>query len=207
MAGKFWQGMHFYTIGMLRRIYDWVLSLAHKKYSTASLAGLAFVESSFFPIPPDVLQIALSLSKPKKAYWYAFIAAVFSVLGGILGYFIGMFLFDVIGQQIISALSLEQQFVHVGDLFKDNAFLTILAAAFTPIPYKVFTIAAGVWQVGLGVLIIASVIGRSLRFFIIATLIYFFGEKVKGFIDRYFNWLTLAFFALIVLVIVLIKIL
>src|SRR3989344_4172161 len=157
------KGFHLYAFGLLRRLYDWVLSWAHKKYSSLALFILAFTESSFFPIPPDVLQIALSVSKPKKSFFYALISSIGSVLGGILGYFIGLFLFDSIGNFIITALGYESLFQSVGNLYKSYAFLAILTAAFTPIPYKVFTIAAGFWQVGLVPLISASIIGRSAR--------------------------------------------
>lgn len=184
---------------LLKRLYNWVLSWAESKYSTLALAILAFAESSFFPVPPDVLQIALSLSKPKKSFWYAFVSGLFSVLGGILGYFIGLFLYESVGKLIIEGLGYQQAFLQVGEMYKNNAFLAILAAAFTPIPYKVFTIAAGVWKVGLFPLITASLVGRFARFFIVATLIYIFGERVKTFIDKYFNWLSLALFALILL--------
>ncbi len=193
------QGLHFYSFGLLKRLYNWVLSWAESKYGAYALAILAFIESSFFPIPPDVLQIALSISKPKRSFWYAFIALCFSALGGILGYFIGLFLFESVGRVIIQSLGYEQQFVLVGEMFKENAFLTIFAAALTPIPYKVFTIAAGVWQVGLFPLITASILGRGLRFFLIAALTYFFGERVKVFIDKYFNWLSMGLFILIVI--------
>ena len=190
--------LHPYTFGLLRKLYDWVLSWAHKKYSSFALFVLAFAESSFFPIPPDVLQIALSVSKPKKSFFFALISSVGSVLGGIFGYFIGFFLFDSVGKLIIDALGYQSQFDAVGNLYKSYAFLAILTAAFTPIPYKVFTIAAGFWQVGLVPLITASIIGRSARFFLAATLFYFFGPKIKDFIDKYFNWLTIIFIMLLI---------
>ncbi|MCH8328952.1 MAG: DedA family protein [Nanoarchaeota archaeon] len=189
---------YLYTFGILRKLYDWVLSWAHKKYSSTALFILAFAESSFFPIPPDTLQIALSVSKPKKSFFYALLSSIGSVLGGILGYFIGLFLFDTIGSFIINTLGYQAQFNAVGNLYKSYAFLAILASAFTPIPYKVFTIAAGFWQVGLLPLITASIVGRSARFFIVATLIYFFGPKIKDFIDKYFNLLTIVFIILLV---------
>ena len=192
------RGLHLYAFGILKRIYEWTLSWAHKKYSSAALFVLAFTESSFFPIPPDVLQIALSVSKPKKSFFYALLSSIGSVLGGIFGYFIGMFLFDSIGNFIITALGYEAQFQSVGNLYKSYAFLAILTAAFTPIPYKVFTIAAGFWQVGLISLITASIIGRSARFFLVASLIYFFGPKIKEFIDKYFNLLTIIFIILLI---------
>lgn len=189
---------HLYTFGLLKKLYNWVLSWAHRKYSSVALFVLAFSESSFFPVPPDVLQIALSVSRPKKSFYYALISSIGSVLGGILGYFIGLFLFDTIGSFIINTLGYQAQFDAVGDLYKSYAFLAILVSAFTPIPYKVFTIAAGFWQVGLLPLIAASAIGRSARFFIVATLIYFFGPKIKEFIDKYFNILTIIFIILLI---------
>ncbi len=187
-----------YTFGLLRRLYDWVLSWANKKYSSFALFVLAFAESSFFPVPPDVLQIALSVSKPKRSFIYALISSIGSVLGGILGYIIGFFLFDSVGKLIIGALGYQAQFDAVGNLYRSYAFLAILTAAFTPIPYKVFTIAAGFWSVGLMPLITASIIGRSARFFLVAALFYFFGPKIKGFIDKYFNWLTIIFLILLI---------
>src|SRR3989338_617693 len=190
--------LHLYTFGLLRKLYDWVLSWAHKKHASKALFGLAFAESSFFPIPPDVLQIALSVSKPKKSFFFALISSIGSVLGGIFGYFIGFFLFDAVGKIIISALGYQAQFDAVGNLYSSYAFLAILTAAFTPIPYKVFTIAAGFWHIGLTTLIIASIIGRSGRFFLVATLFYFFGPKIKDFIDKYFNWLTIIFLVLLI---------
>jgi len=189
---------HLYTFGLLKKLYNWALSWAHRKYSSVALFVLAFSESSFFPVPPDVLQIALSVSRPKKSFYYALISSIGSVLGGILGYFIGLFLFDTIGSFIINTLGYQAQFDAVGDLYKSYAFLAILVSAFTPIPYKVFTIAAGFWQVGLLPLIAASAIGRRARFFIVATLIYFFGPKIKEFIDKYFNILTIIFIILLI---------
>jgi len=190
--------LHLYTFGLLRKLYNWALSWAHKKYSSAALFVLAFSESSFFPVPPDVLQIALSVSKPKKSFYYALISSIGSVLGGIFGYFIGLFLFDTVGMFIIETLGYQAQFSTVGNLYNSYAFLAILVSAFTPIPYKVFTIAAGFWQVGLFPLIAASIIGRSARFFIVASLFYFFGPKIKEFIDKYLNLLTIIFIILLI---------
>ncbi|MEK6937703.1 MAG: VTT domain-containing protein [Nanoarchaeota archaeon] len=197
--------IHFYTFGKLKRLYEWVMSWAQSKYATLALAILAFMESSFFPIPPDPLQITLSLSKPKRSFWYAFVASLFSVLGGIFGYFLGWLFFDTIGSWIINSLGYQAQFAAVGELFKANAFLAILTAAFTPIPYKIFTLAAGFWQVGWMNLILASIIGRSGRFFFEAVLIYFFGEKIKVFIEKYFNLLTFVVLGIIILGFVAVK--
>lgn len=190
--------LYNYTFGLLRKLYDWVLSLANKKYANCALFTLAFAESSFFPVPPDVLQIALSISKPKKSFFYALISTAGSVIGGIFGYFIGLFLFETIGRAIIEFFHYQEYFQIVGSYYSKYAFLAILGAAFTPIPYKVFTIAAGVWDVGLEILIIASILGRGGRFFLVATLIYLFGRRVRELIDRYFNIFTILVFLLVV---------
>ena len=185
-------------IGVLRRMYNWVLSWAHSKYSAIALFLLAFVESSFFPIPPDVLLIALGISKPKKAWFYALICTLGSVLGGLFGYFIGYALYQSIGIKIINFFSYESYFNQVGALYQGNAFLFVLGAAFTPIPYKVFTIAAGVWSIPISTLLIGSVIGRGARFFILSGLIYFFGPRIRKFIDKHFNKLTVIFFLILI---------
>lgn len=184
----------------LRKLYDWVLSWANHPSGTWALAGVAFAESSFFPIPPDVLQIALGLSHPKRSFWYAFVSSICSVLGGIAGYFIGLLLYESVGATIIDFYRLQPTFELVGGYYRAQAFWWIFIAAFTPIPYKVFTIAAGVYHdfVPLPVLILASAIGRPARFFLVGSLTYFFGPKIKTFIDRYFNWITVAFTVLLI---------
>lgn len=192
------KGTYLYTFGKLRNLYEYVLSWADKKYANLALFVLAFIESSFFPMPPDLLQMALSFAKPKRSYLFATVALIGSVLGGIFGYVIGVFLFDTVGQAIITTLGYEAQFTTVGELFKQYAYWAIVVAAFTPIPYKVFTIGAGVWGIGLIPLVLASIVGRGLRFFAVATLIFFFGPKVKEFIEKYFNLLTLLFMLLLI---------
>lgn len=196
---KLIKGFHFYSFGLLRRMYDWVLSWAYSKYSSYALFVLAFCESFFFPVPPDVLLMSLSISRPKKAWFYALISSAGSILGAFGGFLIGYLFYETIGAPVISGLGYEQEFIKVGAMYTENAFLAILTAAFTPIPFKVFSIAAGVWKVSLLSLFLASLIGRSGRFFLVGGLIYFFGPKIKVFIDKYFNLLTLAFFALVIL--------
>ncbi|MDP2600152.1 MAG: YqaA family protein [Deltaproteobacteria bacterium] len=184
----------------LRKLYDWVLSWAHHPAGTWALFMLAVAESSFFPVPPDVLQIALGLEKPKRSFWYATVSSAGSVLGGVFGYFIGLFLYESVGKDIIDFYHLQATFEKVGGYYQAQAFWWIFVAAFTPIPFKVFTIAAGVYHayVPLSILIVASAVGRPARFFLVAALIYFFGPRIKTFIDRYFNWLTVAFTVLLV---------
>jgi membrane protein YqaA with SNARE-associated domain len=184
--------------GFLRRLYDWTLSWAETPYGTAALFVVAFAESSFFPIPPDLLLIALCVSIPKKSFKYALISGIGSVLGGIFGYYIGVALYDALGKLIIQTLHYERYFELVGRMYADNAFLAVLGAAFTPIPYKVFTIAAGVWRIDFGTFLLASIIGRNGRFFLEAALIFLFGARIKNFIDKYFNILSILFFILLV---------
>lgn len=186
----------------LKRMYDWVLSWANHPAGAWALFAFAFIESSFFPIPPDVLLIALSLSMPKRAFKYALICSVGSVLGGMFGYFIGWQLWQWLSDFFFNNLAwvgfTHENFEKVKGLYNDNAFLAVFAAAFTPIPYKVFTIAAGVCNINFAVFVLASVTGRSLRFFATSALLYFVGPKAKTFIDKYFNWLAIAFFVLLV---------
>lgn len=187
----------------LKRLYLWVLGWADTPYGTPALALIALAESSFFPIPPDVLQIALSVSKPRRSYYYATVSAIASVLGGIIGWYIGYALWTSIDDfffEFVPGFS-HKNFDAVSKLYGENAFLAILAAAFTPIPYKVFTIAAGVCHatVPLKTLILASVIGRSGRFFLVATCLYFFGPRAKTILEKHFEWITLALFAMLVL--------
>src|SRR3989339_8989 len=128
----------------IRKLYDWVLHWAHTPYGTPALSLIAFVESSFFPVPPDVLQIALSISHRKKSLFYAFVSTVSSVAGAYLGYLIGSILMDAVGWKIIHFYKFEKYFYLVQEYYERNAFFYIFTAAFTPIPYKVFTITAGV---------------------------------------------------------------
>lgn len=190
---------------MIRRLYDWVLSWADTRYGVPALAAVSFMESSFFPVPPDPLLMALCLGKPRRSFWYAFVCSVTSVLGGILGYIIGIALWELLSGYFYTYVFSPEAFNYVGDRYQENAFMAILGAALTPIPYKVFTVAAGVFHINLMTLIVASAIGRSARFFVEAGLIYFFGESIKSFIDRYFNILVMLFFILLVLGFVLVK--
>jgi membrane protein YqaA with SNARE-associated domain len=184
---------------LLKTLYNWVLHWAHTPYGTPALFGISFAESSFFPVPPDVLQIALSISRPKRSFFYASVSSVASVLGGMAGYAIGVYLMSLIGWPILRFYGLEAQYDQVKILFQKYDAWAIAIAGFTPIPYKLFTIASGAFSIHFGVFVIASLLSRSARFFLAGLLIYFFGESIKGFIDRYFNLLTLIFFALLIL--------
>ncbi|MBN2543054.1 DedA family protein [bacterium] len=189
----------------LKRLYNWVLHWAETPYGAYALFAVAISESSFFPIPPDVLLIALSISKPKKSYYYALLCTIGSVLGGILGYYIGYGLMEAIGIKILTFYGAMEQFEKIAYYYQQYDALAVGAAGFTPIPYKVFTIAAGACRISFPVFIIASIISRGTRFFIQAILLSIFGEKIKKFIDKYFNLLSLLFFVLLILGFVVVK--
>lgn len=191
---------------IIRKLYDWVLRWADTPYGAPALFILAFIESSFFPVPPDVLLMALSLSKPKRAFYYALICTVGSVLGGMLGYYIGMEFWDI-GKKIMFHYVDKGTFDHVKDVFTQYDAWAIFIAGFTPIPYKVFTISAGFFKISFGVFVVASVCSRGARFFMVSGLIYLFGAPVKKFIDKYFNLLTILFVVLLVGGFVIVKLL
>ena len=189
---------------LLRRLYDWVLHWAETPYGVAALLVLAFAESSFFPIPPDVLLIALALSIPKKSLRFAAVCLVGSVAGGCLGYLFGIFLREPF-VELFNWMGYLETYGRVVANYREFGAIYTFAAACTPIPYKVFTIGAGVAQINFPVFLVASIIGRAGRFFAVGALIYFFGTRVKKFIDRYFNLLTVAFTVLLVGCFVLLK--
>ena len=184
---------------MLRRTYDWVLGWADHRYGGLALLLLAFVESSVFPIPPDVLLMALALGKPGAAFRFALICSVGSVAGGLAGYLIGWLLMDGLGRPIIELYNAQAAYAEVEQRFVAHGGWAVAIAGFTPIPYKVFTIAAGATQLSLSSFVLASVVSRSARFFLISGLIYYYGPTIKVFIDKYFNILTIVFTVLVLL--------
>ncbi|RZB34830.1 MAG: hypothetical protein SRB1_00598 [Desulfobacteraceae bacterium Eth-SRB1] len=190
---------------MLKRLYSWVLHWAETAYGSWALFFLAFCESSFFPIPPDVLLIALSVATPKKALKYALICSAGSVIGGCLGYLIGWQFMVSIGEKIINLYGMSQKIDYIRTLYMQYDALAIGVAGFTPIPYKVFTISAGAFGINFPVFVIASFVSRSLRFFLVAGLIYIFGPAIQSFINKYFNALAVAFTILLVAGFVIIK--
>lgn len=190
---------------MLRRLYDWVLHWAETPYSTWALFLLSFAEASFFPIPPDVLLIALAVAKPAKAFKYAFVCSVGSILGGCLGYLIGYGFMAGVGQKIVELYGFSDKVAYIGSLYQQYDAWAVGIAGFTPIPYKVFTIAAGMFKINFSVFVLTSLVSRSARFFIVGGLIFLFGPSIQGFIDRYFNLLAVVFVILLVLGFILIK--
>lgn len=183
---------------IMRKLYDWTIHWSKTKYASYSLFLLAFAESSFFPIPPDVLLLAMTVAHRFKWWFFALISTLGSVLGGIAGYFIGLFFFQAIGQPIVDFYHLQTAFDQVGVLYKENAFLAVFTAAFTPIPYKVFTIGGGFFQIPLEQLIIASLFGRAARFFAVAGAIRIFGRRISNAIEKYFDIASLIFMAFLI---------
>lgn len=190
---------------MLRRLYDWVLYWAETPYGTWALFLLAFCESSFFPIPPDILLIALAVAIPKKSLKYALICSAGSVLGGCFGYLIGWQFMASIGSPIVDFYGLGAKLEYIGALYTKYDAWAVGIAGFTPIPYKVFTIAAGIFKINFSVFVLTSLVSRSARFFIVGGLIYLFGPRIQNFIEKYFNILAVAFTVLLVFGFVVIK--
>ncbi len=184
--------------GPMKRVYGWVLHWAHTPYGAPALFVLAVVESSFFPIPPDPLLLALGVSRPKKALWYATLCTAGSVIGGAIGYMIGYFFIESIGMRIIEFYGLASRYADIQTLYERWNAVVVLVAGVSPIPYKVFTIAAGAFKVSFVVFILASLVGRGVRFYVEGALIYFYGEPIKDFIERYMVHLSWAFAAMLV---------
>lgn len=215
----------------MRRLYDWVLHWADTPYGAIALFLLAFTESSFFPVPPDVLLIALVLGRRSKAFFYAAICALGSVTGGMFGWYLGHEFFGPVnsivawivgpstwygtpgqGAELVTLSGFDfyryavdsaladhgSVFLKVKALYDENALMAVFTAAFTPIPYKVFTIAAGYFDVNIWTLALGSAIGRSMRFFLVAGMLWGFGPPMKRFIDKYFDWLAIAFMVLLI---------
>jgi membrane protein YqaA with SNARE-associated domain len=191
----------------LRKLYDWVLHWAESPYGAYALFILAFAESSFFPIPPDPLLIALVLGSSAKAFKYAANCTIASVIGALLGYTIGHFLwwtpsneFTGIANfffQNVPSFTVEA-FYHIQKLYDEYNFWIIFTAGFTPLPYKLFTVSGGAFNINLPMFMVASVVSRGARFFIVTFLIWKFGPQIKTFIDKYFNLLAVAFTVLLI---------
>lgn len=187
-------------------MYNWVEGFSTKPGALWALFIIAFAESSFFPIPPDVLLIAVAVTMPKGAMRFAAVCTAGSVLGGLFGYFIGYELMETVGRPIIDFYNANAYWVQVETAYRGPIGVWfLLAAAFTPIPYKVATIAAGATQMPLLPFFVASSVGRAARFFVVAGLIWKFGPSIKIFIEKYFDKLSIAFVALLVLGFVAVK--
>ncbi len=179
-------------VSLIRRLYNWTVGWAHRPSGTWALFGIAFIESSFFLIPPDVLLLALCVGSPKRSFWFALVCSAGSVLGGMFGYLVGATAWHALQGFFIPYVFSQELFDKVQVLYQGNAFVAVLTAAFTPIPYKVFTVAAGVFDVNFWTLVSASFIGRSARFFLVGGFLYFFGPPVKALLEKYFDWFAWA---------------
>jgi membrane protein YqaA with SNARE-associated domain len=195
-------------VGPLRRMYDWVLSFSNRPGGSWALFGFSFAESSFFPIPPDPLLVALCLGAPKRALWFATVCALGSVLGGAAGYAIGWGVWQMVDGFFYTYVPgvTPEAFVNVQQLYDRYDFWAIFAAGFTPIPYKVFTLSAGVFSISLPIFLFASAVSRSARFFLVAGLIYAYGPPIQSFIDKHFDRLAWLFLILLIAGFVVIKV-
>ncbi|NQY58901.1 YqaA family protein [Cognatishimia sp.] len=183
---------------MLKPLYDWTMRLAEHPRALWVLAIISFVESSVFPIPPDVLMIPLILAAPHRAWLIALVATVSSVLGGLLGYGIGFFAFEQIGQPILEALGKLDRIEEFNATFNDAGFWAVLGAGITPFPYKVITIMSGWTGMPIMTFLVTSIVARGLRFFIVAALLWKFGAPVRDFIERRLGLVFIAFFVLLI---------
>ncbi len=206
MAGNHKQGMTVEKkTGLLRRIYDRSMVWIQTPYGLWVLFLLALAESSFFPIPPDVFLIALCLATPKKSFRFAAICAVGSVIGGALGYGLGFGFMESVGSNIIEWYGLADKYEKVQAMYQQYDALAVFAAGFTPLPYKLFTITAGAFKINFTTFMLASLVSRSARFFLVAALIRKFGTPVRHFLERYFNLVTILFLILLIGSFVIIK--
>ncbi|MDP5216121.1 YqaA family protein [Ruegeria sp. 2205SS24-7] len=169
---------------MLKKLYDWTMRLAEHPHALWALAAVSFVESSVFPIPPDVLMIPMILATPSRAFLIATVALVSSVLGGLLGYAIGAFFYDTIGHPVLAAMGKAQAMEEFNTRFNDFGFWAVLTAGITPFPYKVITIMSGWTGMPLGTFIATSILARGIRFFVVAGLLWKFGEPIRDFIEK-----------------------
>lgn len=189
----------------MRRIYNWTVKWAYSKYSLPALFFVAIAESAFFPVPVDVLMIPVCVANNKRSFFYAFVTLVGSILGAYLGYLIGYSFYESVGKTIVETYGLSEFVETVTTEYKDNAFLAVVGAGFTPIPYKVFTIVAGIAKLNLVTFTIASIIGRGGRFFLVAGLLRVFGDEIKEYIEKYFDIFAFGFLVLLVGGVILIK--
>ncbi len=183
---------------MLRRLYDWTMSLARTRYAEGGLAGVSFAESSFFPIPPDVLLIPMVLAR--RVLWrrYAFICTLFSILGAFLGYAIGAWLYEAVAQPILAFYHGEEAFAQLAEWYNRWGGWGVLFAAITPFPYKVLTIFSGATGLNFGIFVLVSIIGRGFRFYLVAGLLNLYGDPIREFIEARLGLLFTLFMVLLI---------
>lgn len=169
---------------MIRKLYDWTMRQAEHPHALWILAFVAFIESSVFPIPPDALMIPMILAAPHRAWKIAGVATLASVLGGMLGYGIGYFFWESMGEPILHSLGKADKMIAFSEKFNDQGFWAVLGAGITPFPYKVITIMSGWTQMPLATFVTTSIIARALRFFVVAALLVKFGAPIRDFIEK-----------------------
>lgn len=183
----------------IKRTYAWMMRWADSPRAEKALFAFSFTESSFFPIPPDPMLITMVIANSKKWLRLALITTIASVIGALFGYFIGLALFESIGRPIVEAYGLHEEFAQVGERFDATVFWTVLAAGFTPIPFKVFTIAGGLFHVNLGAFVAASILSRGTRFTLVAFISKKLGARYKDRIERYIDLISITVLAVVVL--------
>jgi membrane protein YqaA with SNARE-associated domain len=183
---------------MIRRLYDWMMHMAAHPRAPYALCGVAFVESSVFPIPPDVMLVPMILADRSKAWSIATLCLVASVLGGLAGYAIGYYLFALVGRPVLAFYGLTEKYEQTRLLLADWGPWILIAKGWTPFPYKVLTIGAGVFKMRLTPFLLASVVARAMRFYLVAALLYWFGEPIRTFVERHLSLVTTAFLILLV---------
>ena len=182
----------------MHRIYGWSLKIAASPHALWFMAGVSFFRSSFFPIPPDVLLIPIVLAKPKRAFFVAAICTVASVAGGLLGYYIGFALYDLVAMPLLQFYGYSERFAGFSDLYNQYGVMIVLFGAMTPFPYNVISIASGMMGANLVVFVVFSLLGRGARFFLIALMLWLWGEKVDVWIRKNLAWLSIVFFVLVI---------
>lgn len=183
---------------MLRKLYDWTIDLAQKPYAVWALFFYAVAEASFWPLPVELLLIPMIIAAPRRAWYLAAVAILGSLAGALLGYAIGRFLYDTIGLPVLTFYHLEARFEHFAALYNDYGVWATAIAAVTPIPFKLVTILSGSTQLPLLGFIIASALGRALRYGVIAALLYYFGAPIRDFIEKYLGWVFAGFVLLLI---------
>ena len=183
---------------MIKRLYDWTMGLSGRPRAKWALGGVAFIESSVFPIPPDILLIPMVLADRRRAWTLAMICTGSSVLGGLLGYAIGYYLFDQVGQPLLAFYGYTAKFTEFQATYNEWGAWAVFIAGVTPFPYKVITILSGLTVLDPVTFIIASLLARGVRFFVVAGLLWYFGEPIRAFIERRLQLLTVVFCILLV---------
>ena len=181
----------------LRFLYNWTLELANNPRAIWLLGFVSFIEAIFFPIPPDILLIPMILANIQKAWFYAFVATITSVMGGLVGYAVGFLAYSEIAEPLLISLGKQSAMILFSNSINENGFLIVLTAGISPIPFKVVSIMSGFTQMPLLDFLVSAMLGRATRFFVVATLLKYYGETIKGFIETYLGWLFLVFMVLI----------